>query len=182
MPDFFEDYWPYRQFIDAGQYPAAVEGALHLMESVKQLAPAEFDVAHKGTPFYVLGFAAFVSHDYSAASLFFDAAVEEDLNNHPGRNDTAALSFMQLVDNGVPTLARPFVIQIADDIKVLIADYNARQILDPKGHPTSNTQPITFNELRTLFLNRSFNLRSGMIAHWSRRWFHLWANGSTGVD
>jgi hypothetical protein len=144
MPHFFDEYVPYRQFIDSRQYRDAVDGALHLMESVKQLAPQQFAVAHKGSPFYILGFAAFASHDYSTASLYFDAAVEEDLTNHPGRNDMAALLFMQLADNGVPLLAQSLVAQIAEDMNVLIRDYNAR--------PTPQARPMTLNDLRNFFL------------------------------
>jgi hypothetical protein len=89
-----------------------------------------------------MGFAAFASHDYSAASLFFDAAVEEDLVN--SRPDSPALLFMQLVstDNKV-TLADEIIAQVNEDLNLLIRDYNAR----------ADAEPLTLNDLRVFFLH-----------------------------
>src|SRR5579862_765378 len=126
MPNIFDDYAPYRPFLDSGQFTHCIHGALELLKSIKEMSEAQFRTAHKGTPFYVMGFAAFASHDYSAASLFFDAAVEEDLTNFPGRPDSPALLFMQLdasVDN---QLAHQIVVQVSDNLIALIRDYNGR--------------------------------------------------------
>src|SRR4029077_10986630 len=98
--------------------------------------------AHKGTPFYIMGYAAFASHDYSAASLFFDAAVEEDLTNYPHRPDSPALLFMQLNPDGNPTLAQQIIAKVNEDLTALIRDYNGR----------ANAQPLTLNDLRVFFL------------------------------
>lgn len=144
MPGFFDEYAPYRVSLDAGKYRETIEGALHLLETFQRHYPQQLMPAHKGTPFYILGFAAFASHDYSGASLYFDAAVEEDLRTHPGRTDTAALLFMQLDDNGVPLLAQPLIGQIAETLDELTRDYNAR--------PTPQACPITLADLRNHFL------------------------------
>jgi hypothetical protein len=145
MPSFFLDsYAPYRPLLDAGQFRYCIEHALRLLNGLKELAPAEYQTAHKGTPFYIMGYAAFASHDYSTASLFFDAAVAEDLRNHPGEPQAAVL-FMELSDilpDGTPVLGTEIVRQIKADIDILIGDYNARP----------GARQVTLDELRTFFL------------------------------
>jgi hypothetical protein len=70
MSDFFDHIYPYRRHIDDQQYSLAIRGALELLESFRSSAPTQYANVHKGSPFYVLGYAAFASHDYPAASLF----------------------------------------------------------------------------------------------------------------
>jgi hypothetical protein len=145
MPHFFDNYAPYRPLLDSGQFRYCIESALLLLGGVRQLAPQQYQAAHKGSPFYVMGYAAFASHDYPTASLFFDAALAEDLQNYPGRLDSPAMLFMQLSDNmpdGTPVLGTEIVTQIKADIDILIADYNAR----------TGARQVTLDELRTFFL------------------------------
>jgi hypothetical protein len=142
MTKNFDDYAPYRAFIDSGQFSHCIASALDLLELAKELAEPQFRAAHKGTPFYVLGFAAFASHDFSTASLFFDAAVEEDLTNYPNRSDSPALLFMQLDPTSNPTLAQEIIAVVNEDLTTLIRDYNGR----------TDAQPLTVNDLRTIFL------------------------------
>lgn len=53
----------------------AIDAALQFLADRKQQAGhAQYRADHKGTPFYVLGYAAFASHDYPSTSLYFDAA------------------------------------------------------------------------------------------------------------
>jgi hypothetical protein len=121
-----------------------------LLNGLKEFAPPDYQVAHKGTPFYVMGYAAFASHDYPTASLFFDAAVAEDLLNNPGRQDVAAILFMELSDNlpnGTPVLGTQIVTQIKTDANILITDYNAR----------TGARQVTLDELRTFFLRPIIN-------------------------
>src|ERR1700686_4318628 len=76
MPSFLLDtYAPYRPFLDNGQFRHCIESAIQFLNGLKEFAPPDYQAAHKGTPFYVMGYAAFASHDYPTASLFFDAAV-----------------------------------------------------------------------------------------------------------
>jgi len=145
MPHFFDYYAPYRPLLDSGQFRYCIENALLLLDGVRQLAPPQYQAAHKGTPFYVMGYAAFASHDYPTASLFFDAAVAEDLQNYPGRLDSPAILFMELSDNmpnGTPVLGTEIVTQIKADVDILIADYNTR----------TGARQVTLDELRTFFL------------------------------
>jgi hypothetical protein len=142
MPTDFDNYAPYRRFIDQGQFTYSIELALQLLEFAKGLSAAQFQTVHKGTPFYVMGYAAFASHDYTAASLFFDAAVEEDLTNYPGRDDSPALLFMQLDPTGAPTLAQQIIANVVEDLTALVRDYNGR----------TGAHAFTLNRLRLKFL------------------------------
>jgi hypothetical protein len=145
MPSFFDTYAPYRPLLDAGQFRYCIDWALALLDGSRGLASTEYYAAHKGTPFYVMGYAAFASHDYPTASLFFDAAVAEDLRNYPTRLNSPAMLFMELSDempDGTPVLATTIVTQIKSDADILIADYNGR----------AGARQVTLNELRTFFL------------------------------
>jgi hypothetical protein len=92
-----------------------------------------------------MGCAAFLSHDYSTASLFFDAAVGEDLKNYPTRLDAPALLFMELSEkmpDGTEVLTTEIVAQIRADAENLIADYNGR----------IGGQNLSLGDLRNCFL------------------------------
>jgi hypothetical protein len=142
MTSFFDLYRPYWQQVTDGQYSLAMESAIDLLSGVKQLAPNEYEKAHKGTPFYIMGFAAFLSHDYEAATFLFDAAAAEDMRNYSGRIDTPALLFMQLDDQSQHQLARDLVVHITATTKELVRNYNGR----------IGAQTLTANDIRTQFV------------------------------
>jgi hypothetical protein len=144
MPSFFDEYYPYREHIDNGQYSRAVDTGLQLLNGVRQLAPKEYETAHKGTPLYVMGFGAFLSHDYETATFLFDAAVSEDLKNYPAKTDSPALLFMQLDDNNPNHLAKELVTHVRKQVDILVQDYNARP----------GASSITLSDLRTHFLGQ----------------------------
>jgi hypothetical protein len=137
-----DDYAPYRALLDSGHYTQSIHDGLRLLALVKQLASQQFQTAHKGTPFYIMGYAAFASHDYSTASLFFDAAVAEDLQNYPGHHDKPSLLFMELDNTRGDVLAKDIVNAIRQNVQTLIRNYNGR----------SGAQPTTINDLQTFFL------------------------------
>jgi hypothetical protein len=145
MPSsFFDEYAPYHKHLLAAQFPEAVNSAISLLSGVKQLSPNEYQAAHKGTPFYLMGFAAFASHDYETASFLFDAAVAEDLKNFPGNTNTPALWFMQLDDGNADQLAIEILRLVKTKATELIREYNGR----------AGAQTLTFNDVRSRFLNR----------------------------
>src|SRR5712692_5804099 len=63
----------------AGNYSASFDQGCDLLRLCQGVAPEEYGRIHKGTPFYWLGTAAFLKHDYETAVFFYDAAVTEDL-------------------------------------------------------------------------------------------------------
>jgi hypothetical protein len=141
---FFDEYHPYLRHVVSGRFPEAVNSGISLLSGVKQLSSDKYEDAHKGTPFYVMGFAAFASHDYETASFLFDAAVSEDLKNYPGRTNTPALWFIQLDDGNADQLARDVVKHVKVKATELIQHYNGRE----------GAQTLTFNDVRNRFLKR----------------------------
>jgi hypothetical protein len=145
MATFFDEYAPYRAFVDGGQFSYSIEAGLRLLGGVKELAPEQYKAAHKGTPFYIMGYAAFASHDYPGASPFFDAAVAADLQYHKGRLDSPALQFIQLLaDKDQPVLAHEIVQLIKASTEQLLDDYGSR----------AGAKPITLDEFRCRFFRR----------------------------
>src|ERR1700747_652520 len=96
MSDFFETYRPYLAQLQHGLYSQAVKDGIRLLSEIKRLAPSEYEQTPKGTPFYFLGIAAFLSDDFQTAIFLFDAAVSEDLKHNSDKRDTSALLTTQL--------------------------------------------------------------------------------------
>jgi hypothetical protein len=146
MAEYFEEnFQEYRRYIDSQQNSKAIESALDFLALRKAENPAQYAADHKGSPFYVLGYAAFASHDYPSASLYFDAAVAADLNFHRGNHDTAALRFMQLLTTpNEPLLARDIIAPTIASMEQLLDDY--------KNRP--GAKPITLVDLRARFLRK----------------------------
>jgi hypothetical protein len=65
MPDFFDHIYPYRRRIDEQRYSLGIDEALDLLRHFRNSAPRNYEREHKGVPFYIMGYAAFASHDYS---------------------------------------------------------------------------------------------------------------------
>ena len=143
MPDYFDhNFQPYRSHIDAAQYSLSIKSALGLLENFRKSSPAAFPNEHKGSPFYVMGYAAFASHDYPTASLLFDAAVAEDIRRFGPTADKPALLFIRLEDKDQEVLASQIIREIITSVEELINDYNPRR----------GAKQITIDELRTHFI------------------------------
>lgn len=148
MAEIFEEEqsWAvYRQRIEDGKNTEAIEIALKALADRQRTNPQQYPSDHKGTPFYVLGYASFASHDYSGASLFFDAAVSADLKYHAGNLDTAAIRFLRLLhDPNEQLLATGIINEIVQTLQMLLDDYNARVQL----------RALTVEEVRKRFLEK----------------------------
>jgi hypothetical protein len=97
----------------------------------------------KGTPFYFMGIAAFASHDYQTAALFFDAAVSEDVRHYPNDNNTPALLFMRLSKTEQGQAAQQVVDIIVGRLKAALENYAGRK----------DNKRLTLDEVRDHFLN-----------------------------
>jgi hypothetical protein len=147
--DYFDEVFvAYRVPVDDRQYSLAIDRGLSLFENYKQSAP-DFDDQHKGSPFYVMGYAAFASHDYATASLMFDAAVAEDLDYWGADKATSkpALLFLRLMNENQHVLAGEIIPEIVGAVETLLREYDGR----------SGAAPLTLDELRTHFLDRFIN-------------------------
>lgn len=142
MPSYFDTNVPYRPLIDAGLVVQAIDYAMLFLDAYRLRSASQYSAEHKGTPFYIMGYAAFASHDYPSASLYFDAAAEADLKYHQGNLDTASLRFIQLSQSpSQPLLAQDIISQLVDTTQQLLDDYRTRPL----------AQAITLDELRARF-------------------------------
>lgn len=97
---FFETYGIGDALIGA-HYP--FERAMmyeQLLYLLKKHDPVQYNLIHKGTPFYFIGITAFKYKDYSKSLAYLNSAVSEDLRLNPGMEEagvtTPAVEFMLL--------------------------------------------------------------------------------------
>ncbi len=120
----------------------AIDAVFTLLSERQKANPAQYLKDHKGAPFYVLGYAAFACHDYTSASLYFDAAVAADLRYYNGSLNTPALRFMQLChDENESLLASDISAKTEASVVQLLDDYGTR----------GGMQNITIDNLRSRF-------------------------------
>ena len=126
--DLFFNRFEYFKYLREGNYLAALDHGINFLATCKQIDAAAYRNIHKGTPFYWLGIAAFLVHDYQTATFFFDAAVSEDLKigADPVNKSSPALRFIQIEGGQPRQAARPLVIAMQRRIEEAIADYNKR--------------------------------------------------------
>jgi hypothetical protein len=135
--------------VDEDKNARAVNEALNYLAARRtSVGAGQYSADHKGTPFYILGYAAFGCHDYMSAGLYFDAAVEADLRFHNGNINTPALRFIQLLhDPREQLLATNVIAEIEVAVELLLTDYRGRQRM----------QHITLQDLRTRFFQNVLN-------------------------
>lgn len=126
--DAFFGRFKYVQDLFRGSHSAALDQGLSLLAKCKQIDVDAYRNIHKGTPFYWVGTAAFLVHDYQTATFFFDAAVSEDLRagSDPVTKSTPALRFIQIEGDKPDQAAQPLVKAMQNRIENAIADYNNR--------------------------------------------------------
>lgn len=133
----------YRHHINENRPVAAIETALGVLRDRRAENPSDYEVDHKGVPFYSLGFCAFASHDYTSASLYFDAAVSEDLKNFPRDFSKPSVRFLLLQSElSERTLSSTIVDIISGELKAAILVYNGK----------SGSNFITFEDFQRRFL------------------------------
>lgn len=120
---------------------------------MKRFAENAYKNTPKGTPFYLLGIAAFQSHDFQTATFLFDAAVSEDLQHHPDPGNAPALLTMQLDEKNPNQRALPIVQAVVSKIETTIARYNGR----------TGSRSLTTGEVRKYFL--TYLLSASKPAH-----------------
>ncbi|GKQ54794.1 hypothetical protein [Bradyrhizobium sp. Ce-3] len=146
MPEHFESSAPYRDLVDNDKPAKAVEeGLAYLAARRLAVGDQQYHKDHKGTPFYILGYSAFACHDYTSASLYFDAAAEADLRYHQGDLNTPALRFIQILHAPKEDLlASGIIAQIEAQTQALLAEYQNRHLHEAIG----------LSDLRTRFFER----------------------------
>ena len=134
-----------------GNYCAAFEQGIQLLYKCQSLASEAYVKVHKGTPFYWLGTAAFLKHDYEIAVFFFDAAVSEDLriSAHPVHNSTPSIRFILVEGDQPEQAALPLVRETQNRLEAAITAYNQLP-----GRPAT-VAPLEMREVRSSFLQRA---------------------------
>jgi hypothetical protein len=137
----------YAHEILQGNYLQGLNQGISLLMSCRSIDEEAYERIHKGVPFYWLGTAAFLVHDYETATFFYDAAVSEDLRRgaDPINNSTPALRFIQVEDDP-QHIAKPLIQAVQGRIREVISNYNARS-----GRP-ANVAEITLSDIRNHFL------------------------------
>lgn len=155
MPEYFESGAPYRHFVDEDKPARAVEETLAYLAARRAIVSDQtYRQDHKGTPFYLLGYSAFACHDYTSASLYFDAAAEADLRYHAGNIDTPALRFIRILHApNEDLLATGIIAQIEMRTQTLLDEYHNRGL----------HQSISLSDLRSRFFERV--LKNGPAHH-----------------
>jgi hypothetical protein len=131
-----------------GSSSMALDQGILLLEKCRQIDANAYRDIHKGTPFYWLGTAAFLVHDYQTATFFFDAAVSEDIRigADPINKSTPALRFIQIEGDQPQQAARALVMATQVRIEEAIANYNNRS-----GRPASLVD-LELSQIRDSFL------------------------------
>jgi hypothetical protein len=124
----------------ARHYPEFIDHMLGWL-GTQQTDPSEYEKLHKGTPFYYLGMAAFLSHDYQSATFFFDAAASEDFNVADSDQQPAHL-FLCLDADNPRQAARQIVERLVHKLEQTLGDYNERH----------DDAPLLVSEVRKYFL------------------------------
>lgn len=143
--NYFFDQFKYKYDLVTGNPAAALNQGLDLLNRCQAIDQVAFANIHKGTPYYWIGIAAFLVHEYELAAFFFDASVAEDIRAgaHPIGNSSPSLHFM-LIEGEPPEQAAQQLVQIVQErIIELIDKYNARP----------GATPFTIADLRRRFLS-----------------------------
>jgi hypothetical protein len=152
--DNFFGRFMYLQELLQGNYSRALDQGIELMNKCRSVDMQVYEQIHKGTPFYWLGTAAYLVHDYETATFFYDAAVSEDLRAgaNPENNATPALRFIQIEGDPPEQAARPLVLNTQARTEEIIDNYNQRTG-KPAGFPA-----LSIADVRARFLRPAVSL------------------------
>ncbi len=169
-PNFFGKLHPYLSTLLGGNPVGAFNEGLAFLDEIRKCDDAAYRSQHKGNPFYWLGIAAFLAHDYETAVFFFDGAVSEDIRagSDPRNSKTPALKFAYVKGKTKQHAAKPLVRALQATIERELAAYNARagragtlSNLKPQG----GTLGKVLQELNSeLGITRKIDIRSPSFA------------------
>lgn len=153
----FFNQFKYKYDLFSGNYSAALNQGMDLLNRCRAIDEEAFLRIHKGSAYYWIGMAAFLMHEHELAAFFIDAAVSEDLRGgaDPVNNSSPSLRFI-LVEGEAPEQAARNLVQVTQArIEELIDIYNT----------LPGRQNLTIEGLRTRFLRPAIspggeNLRS----------------------
>jgi hypothetical protein len=143
---FFElNTHPYFVELLNHRYSKAVDHGIELLKSVRKLSRNVYNKNSRGTPFYWMGIAAFLSHDFQTAAFLFDAAVSEDLKHARDKPDLPSLLTMQLKVQNKEQAAWEIVRLVVTQVDKTLRNYNQR----------SGSKKLSLDDVREYFLKHS---------------------------
>jgi hypothetical protein len=128
-PNNANDFWNrfgYIQHLQQGNYQRAIQEIMALLHQCYDIDPEAYQRCHKGTPFYWLGTAAYLQHDYQTAIFFIDAAFSQDLRigAKPIINPTPPIYFLTLEGEQPDQAAKILVQDTQAKVQRMIDFYN----------------------------------------------------------
>lgn len=149
--------------IQQNRYIDVIDLGKELLNHLKQIDEKAYRNIHKGTPFYWMGMASFLMHDFTTATFFFDAAVSEDINNKSEKElkESPSILFALLDDSKAEQAARYLVSATKQRIEEYINIYN---------DPSLNNGNLNLDFIRNSLLKKSILCMN-----------HPWRNLSTSL-
>lgn len=147
----FFNQFKYRYDLFSGNAASTLHQGLDLLNRCHSIDETAFANIHKGSAYYWIGMAAWLMRNHELATLFFDAAVSEDIRagHKPNDNSSPSFRYMLLEGESDEQAARDLVRANQARMEELISDYNARP-----GRPPGLV-PLTIEAVRERFLERS---------------------------
>ena len=132
------------QLVHSGAVLEARNEGLRILTECLRADRDAYKSIHKGGPYYWLGMAAFVMHDFETALYFMDAAASEDMRHEPPLPDAPGVLFIRL-EGDSPNQAAQQMVQVGQArIEGLITAYN-----QTTGRTVAN---LSVSEFREVFL------------------------------
>ena len=147
----FFNQFKYRYDLLSGNAASTLSQGLDLLYRCYSIDKVAFSKIHKGSAYYWIGMAAWLMQNHELATLFFDAAVSEDIRagHNPVDNLSPSLRYMLLDGESDQQAARDLVRANQAKMKELIDDYNTRLGRRPE------LPPLTIENVRERFLKKS---------------------------
>ena len=157
-------------------YAACMTNGLRLLVKCKSLDEAGYLRIHKGSAYYWIAMAAFLSYNFEAAAYFFDAAVSEDLRagRHPVTSSTPSFKFLLVQGDFSEQAAKNLVQELQRRLEFTINDYNSRPGRTP-SHPTLSIEHLREDFILPALVPANSHLRSlpTALISFTLEWFHL---------
>ena len=124
--DAFFNQFLFVQLMSQNRYSDVISYGMELLNECKNTDLKAFNSIHKGTPYYWMGMAAFLSNDFVSAVYFFDQALSEDIRNKTKEKLIISPSylFVTLNDKIEFQAARDLVTNTISTIDQYISIYN----------------------------------------------------------
>ena len=134
-----------------------------LLEDLNKDNLSIYRIIHKGTPFYFLGWTAFLMGDYEKAVFYMDAAISEDMKNYPNDWQKMPAGESLILGDVEDQLAKVITLELIGQLEEQFVRFN--------NIPERNKKKgLTIKEFRDGFITpflKKTNARSVLTAFYS---------------